>query len=117
MRANHYNTNVVAAICRKSCKTLNIVLLNVWSRIHLVIMCDKWGQIKKIFTPSPNLFVYNKAKLVLQFDIPLWLSATNPAQIEMKRLIDILGIALYSCGLDPDKPHSLVVAVSITLMF
>ena len=35
----------------------------------------------------------------------------------MKRLIDILGIALYSCGIDPDKPHSLVFSVSIAFIY
>lgn len=36
----------------------------------------------------------------------------NPGHMEIKRLIDVLGIALYSCGIDPDKPHSMVFAVS-----
>ncbi|XP_063408193.1 ectopic P granules protein 5 homolog isoform X1 [Mytilus trossulus] len=70
-----------------------------------VTMYEKLVQILKRDNPD-LVFV-----LLTKFDIPLWLSTINPAQIEMKRLIDVLGIALYSCGIDPDKPHSLVFAL------
>lgn len=70
-----------------------------------VTMYEKLVQILKRDNPD-LVFV-----LLSKFDIPMWLSTINPVQMEMKRLIDILGIALYSCGIDPDKAHSLVFAL------